>query len=375
MSSLEPSTESFDKELARRVRLTVSCTDCDELPKVENAGSTVTVDGVEAQVMHNGILVEKGGYFGDWMAEIIRCLEGHHEPQEEIVFAKIIDRLRSSGRGPQTAIELGCFWSFYSLWFAHELQDYQVLAMEPDPLNLDVGRRNFALNKKDAQFLQAVVGESPGEMLEFTSETDGSVHLVKQYNLQMLMDLAGFDHVDLLMCDIQGGEDFFFAQSLELLKSGKVRFAIISTHHFRISNNPLTHQHLLALLTEMGAHIIAEHTVGESYSGDGLIAVAFDEADFDLHVHTSVARQGDSLFGPLEYDLQGQVSRAENVERHYENALAVIAGLEAEVDQNSQKLAETKKKLRTLQASRPVRYGQAAKRFTTKLTPRKSATK
>lgn len=36
--------------------------------------------------MHNGVKVIAGGYYGSWMTEIIRLLQGHHEPQEERVF-------------------------------------------------------------------------------------------------------------------------------------------------------------------------------------------------------------------------------------------------------------------------------------------------
>src|SRR4051812_15659853 len=67
-----PRVEDLDPALARRVRLTVSCEDCDAMEKVPNAGQVIEHDGARVQVMHNGVLVEEGGYYGDWMAEIIR---------------------------------------------------------------------------------------------------------------------------------------------------------------------------------------------------------------------------------------------------------------------------------------------------------------
>ena len=60
--------------------------------------------------MHNGLLIEKDSYCGPWMTEIIRSLRGFHEPQEELVFAKILDRLARSDESP-AIIELGCWWS------------------------------------------------------------------------------------------------------------------------------------------------------------------------------------------------------------------------------------------------------------------------
>ncbi len=99
------------------MRLTVSCSDSDAIPKVERAGEVFEVDGRRVQMMHNGVLVDEGCYYGDWMTEIIRCLRGHHEPQEERVFHDILRRLASSG-DDATMVELGSFWAYYSLWFA-----------------------------------------------------------------------------------------------------------------------------------------------------------------------------------------------------------------------------------------------------------------
>jgi FkbM family methyltransferase len=300
-----PDMTRVPEEVRSRVLLTTSCHDCDDLPKVDNAGQVMTYEGGRSvQVMHNGVVVEAGGYFGDWMSEIIRCLRGHHEPQEELAFARVLARLTAEGVQRPTAIELGSFWAYYSLWFLHEFPDGRVVAMEPDPLNLDVGRRNFELNGRNGTFLQGVIGPRPGDLTTFTSETDGRVHPVQQYDLAGLMAAGEFDRVDLLLCDIQGGEQFFFHQAMDLLRSGAVRFAVVSTHHHTISGDPLTHQKLLQLFQEMGAHVIVEHTVGESFSGDGLIVVSFDAvADGDFVLETSTARQGDSLFGALEHDL------------------------------------------------------------------------
>src|SRR3954471_3529603 len=320
-SDLAPDLSRLPEEIWDRVRLTTSCRDCDVLPKVDSAGQVVTrEDGQQVQVMHNGVVVEAGGYFGDWMAEIIRVLRGHHEPQEELAFARVLERLAGEQR-PLTTIELGSFWAYYSLWFLHEFPDGKVVAMEPDPLNLEVGKRNFALNGRTGTFLEGVIGPRPGELGDFVSETDGATHSVPQLSLETLMAAGDFDHVDLLLCDVQGGEQYFFPQAMNLLRSGAVRFAIISTHHHSISGDPLIHQKLLDLFRGMGAHIVVEHTVGESFSGDGLIVVSFDPADRDFVLETSRARQSDSIFGALEYDLakaQDQLAAAAVERSHLE---------------------------------------------------------
>jgi hypothetical protein len=69
-----------------RVELSVSCRDCDSLPKVDGAGECFG-DKQQFQRMHNGVVVHRGSYHGEWMTKIISTLHGHHEPQEEKVFA------------------------------------------------------------------------------------------------------------------------------------------------------------------------------------------------------------------------------------------------------------------------------------------------
>jgi hypothetical protein len=49
--------------------------------------------------------------------------------------------------------------------------------------------------------------------------------------------------------------------------------------------------------------VIAEHSVSESCSGDGLIFASADPRDADLSVEVSHVRSRDSLFGEPEYEL------------------------------------------------------------------------
>ena len=289
----------------KRILTTLLCHDADGLPKVEGAGEVFEHDGLAVQRMHNGLLIEEGCYAGAWMTEIIRSLRGHHEPQEEVVFDAMIRSLAADSPAAPRMIEFGSFWSFYSLWFGLDLPGARILAIEPDPNNLEVGRRNVALNGQTdrIEFLHGAVGDRPGELLEFTDESDGEITTVRQYDLESLLAHAEWDRVDLVLADVQGAETILLERARGDLAAGRVRFLLVSTHHHSISGDPLTHQNALALLTELGAHVIAEHSVSESFSGDGLIAVSFDPRDSDLTVPISYARARDTIFGELEWDL------------------------------------------------------------------------
>src|SRR5688500_11027135 len=109
----------FNKNEEERADMTISCKDAEDIPNVKRAGAFDTVDGTEVQIMHNGLKVKRGGYYGDWMARIIRELKGHHEPQEEKIFYELLRHVKSGG----TMIELGAFWSYYSLWFNKSIKN------------------------------------------------------------------------------------------------------------------------------------------------------------------------------------------------------------------------------------------------------------
>ena len=104
------------------VQLTTSCRDTDAIPKVDNAGAVLSAPQGSVQVMHTGVLIAEGCYYGQWMTDIIRHLHGHHEPQEEVVFREIVEQLATDTTRP-TMLELGAFWAYYSLWMLQRMPD------------------------------------------------------------------------------------------------------------------------------------------------------------------------------------------------------------------------------------------------------------
>jgi hypothetical protein len=54
------------------------------------------------------------------------------------------------------------------------------------------------------------------------------------------------------------------------------------------------------MLGERGAHVIAEHPVGASATGDGLIVASFDPRDRDMQVAVSRVEPGQALYGDSE---------------------------------------------------------------------------
>lgn len=283
-----------------RAKMTVSCRDCDSIPKVEQAGEIVSVDGKNIQIMHNGVRVVAGGYYGEWMTDIIRQLGGHHEPQEELVFHEILKCV-----SPQaTMLELGGFWSYYSLWFLSSHPDQRrAIVVEPDPNHLSVGRANAALNDREITFIQASVGRESAQIRTFRTESEGDIQ-IPQISVPLFLQEHAITFLDILHCDTQGAETDIIASCESLLRNRNVRFGIFSTHSHHISGDPLTHQRCMAMLRDFGGRILAEHDVHESFSGDGLIAAYFGEEQIEWREPPiSRNRYSTSLFRNPLFDL------------------------------------------------------------------------
>jgi len=283
----------------RRIEQTVVCRDCDPIPKVPGAGG---VEG-SVQLMHNGVRVVAGGYYGDWMTEIIERLAGHHEPQEELAFHAVVERLAENPGAVPVVIELGAFWAYYALWVLHRMPAARAVLVEPDPAHLEVGRRNFDLNGREGLFIQAAVGAKPRPPEPFACESDGVIRMVPTESVSSVLATAGLERIDVLAVDVQGAELATLDGARPLIEEGRVRFVVVSTHHHSISGDPLTHQRCVDLIREAGGHVLVEHTIAESYSGDGLVVASFDPSDRQMEVTVSRARACDSLFGDPLFDL------------------------------------------------------------------------
>jgi FkbM family methyltransferase len=286
---------------SERIEMTVACHDSDLIPKVEGAGEIfLDPSGTLCQRMHNGLRVVAGGYHGEWMSEIIRRLKGHHEPQEEILFHTILPLIAAAGSKP-VMLELGSFWGYYSLWFRSLHPGGRNLLVEPDANNVQVGKRNFRLNEFDGEFIEAAVGIHDG-FIDFPCESDGQARRVRTISVDGLLRELGLERIHLLHADIQGAELSLLEGMKESVERGRLNWLFLSTHHHSLSGDPLTHQRCLEWLQSHGAFILSEHSVAESFSGDGLIVAAFSGHPQMMPPAISRNTPSRSLFRETEYD-------------------------------------------------------------------------
>ena len=245
--------------------------------------------------MHEGTLVLAGGYCGPWMSRIIAGLEGHHEPQEELLFHALITHTQ-----PGTLmVELGAYWAYYTNWYLGAVPGSRAVCVEPEAAHLVIGRRNLGLNDRKAELILACIGEKYRPAAEDESQ---GIEAVECLDMAALQERIDNEQIELLHMDVQGAETGFL-RSMRRSAPVQVRFLVVSTHHESITGSPSTHADCLAELRDQGAVILAEHSVAESFSGDGLIVASFDAKDRSLQL-PPISRASSKLSG-LMFELPG----------------------------------------------------------------------
>src|SRR5437867_11207585 len=155
-------------------------------------------------------------------------------------------------------LELGAFWSYYSLWLLHRFPAAKTILLEPDPAYLEVGRRNFSLNGRNGLFFQGSAGAEEAAPASFVCESDATSRDLPTESVASLMRKGDVDHLDILLADIQGAELEVLQGAADLFRRRLIRFIVISTHHHSISNDPRTHERCLKIVRDTGGHVIVQ---------------------------------------------------------------------------------------------------------------------
>jgi len=245
--SIRRLTFSTKAEWQRRTQDVLRCSDNKYIPRVDNAGKVI--DG--QQVMHNGIRIIQGSYYGEMMSHLLRENRGVHEPQEERVFQEVLKHLPDNA----VMIELGSYWGFYSMWFYQEVKHPTCYLVEPNLRFLEFGQANFKLNGMEGSFSHSFIGKTSGVA------GDGTPII----SIDDFLTNNQIAHVHILHSDIQGAEVDMLLGAEQTLKQNKIDFIFISTHAQDI------HRKALRFLNEYNFHIVAEVDLAETFSVDGLI--------------------------------------------------------------------------------------------------------
>ena len=210
------------------------------ITRVEGAG-TIKDDYI---IMHNGLKVHVGdnSYYGRF-SDILVLNKGVHEPQEERLFSEVLKYISPGS----TMVELGAYWSFYSMWFNRDIDQAVNYMVEPEVKNLEIGKANFKLNNMKGDFTLSYVGNEGLKIDDFVKEKE-------------------IDTIDILHSDIQGYELQMLQGAEQVIKQGRIKFIFVSTHSQEL------HYACLKFLKQHDYIIIASADFDhETFCYDGII--------------------------------------------------------------------------------------------------------
>jgi FkbM family methyltransferase len=248
---------------ARSSRL-VECPDNAKIPRIADAGKLVG----GALIMHNGIRVRPDSYYNYAAMKMMQRNHGVHEPQEELAFQSVLPFI---GR-ESCMLELGAYWSFYSIWFSKEVPGARNILVEPAASNLQIGRENCRINSIDATFVQAMVSGTS------RSSRDPSERVV---TVDEVFAECGVKRLAMLHADIQGFEGEMLDGCTGVFQRRAVDWVFISTHSAEL------HRECLEKLRMSGFQIVCEHDLAQSFSGDGLIVAKLPEVEGPSRIEVS----------------------------------------------------------------------------------------
>jgi len=236
----------LSKGLQQRLNDILSSEDNIFIPRVANAGELIK----GKQIMHNGLKIYVGSYYGPEYTVVLSKNKGVHEPQEERVFNEVLNSMPIGA----TMLEMGAFWSFYSMWFNSKVEGAKNYMVEPDEFNLGQGKRNFRLNKMKGEFIKAFIDKE-------SSIDNGIVTL----SVDEIIEKNNIPFLDMLHSDIQGFEYNMLQGAIKSIADNRIGYVFISTHSNEV------HYQCEDFLKQHNFLILSSADLSQSYSEDGLI--------------------------------------------------------------------------------------------------------
>lgn len=237
-----------------RINNVLKAEDNSFIPRHEKAGTLVD----NQLIMHNGLRIDPMSYYGFGLMKMLIDNKGVHEPQEERIFQEVLSSIDQTR--PLVMMELGAYWSFYSMWLLDRFPDSSCYMVEPDKKNLYYGKKNFITNNYEGKFIHGGIGK--------TVNTKMNIHTVDD-----LCTVDNIEFLDILHSDIQGYEFEMLQGSKRMISEKRIGYAFISTHSNQLHNN--CREHLL----KHGFTEVASADVDESYSWDGILVMKAPDYD------------------------------------------------------------------------------------------------
>ncbi len=206
-------------------------------------------------ILPNGIKLSTYCSYGALSKEKINqiILTGKWQQRVDDIFYEVLKYIPSKA----TMLEVGAYWSYYSLLFSHVVDNPSNFILEPHPDHLRCGIKNFELNQKKGYFYRFYFGFDYEKKI---SHSHGSIHM----QMDWFIVQNDIDHIDVLFIDSQGSELDVLTSSVEAIEQNKIDYFFIATHSFK------KHENCLNFFTDKNFQILVEYLPSKEIK-DGLI--------------------------------------------------------------------------------------------------------
>ena len=231
-----------------RINNVLACEDNNDIPRHDSAGMLID----DQLIMHNGLKVDLMSYYGFALMKMLIGNKGVHEPQEEKIFQEVLKTINPQKK--LVMIELGAYWSFYSMWLLSSFPKAKCFMVEPDKKNLYYGKKNFRTNSLSGKFIHSGISKKSDRKQNLTTVDD----ICRKNRIEF---------IDILHSDIQGFELEMLQGSEQTLSENKIGYVFISTH-----SNQL-HYDCMELLKMYDFTEVASVDIDESFAWDGILVM------------------------------------------------------------------------------------------------------
>ena len=165
-----------------------------------------------------------------------------HELESER-FQKILKNIPPSEE-KMVMIELGCFWSLWSIIFGKTFNNHKVIVIDGDIDKLNVGVKNLTNNDINFNYYNNTIYS---ETSEFTFNDN-----IENISINFLMESEKIKKAHVIHMDIQGSEISLYDEMFEKLSLNIVENVVIATHSENI------HNEILNKMKKLNSHTISD---------------------------------------------------------------------------------------------------------------------
>ena len=229
------------------------------IERVENAGITGSGDGGGILCMFNGIRIPAAAFGAEWIIQMIEACKGHHEPQVEQAFSRLLGQLGDS----PILLQTGARPAFFGAWLLGEKKAAaRAVIVSPDSRALAAAMETMRLNGLEADHHFGRIGMA-GPMAPTEVETNQDVS-APLFNIGKHVESLG-SAVDVLLADFEDAEDRLLVEIAGCLARTLVKHVILLT------SGMAAHLTALRTLSGLGFYIISDVDPFESFSQKGFI--------------------------------------------------------------------------------------------------------